>query len=80
MANLTCTAPINPNDHSSHGAHHGHGSPSTIVTKPSCWADDNAFLPTLAYCINTRCKSVSVVAVERYWKEQVPVDPSVPPE
>ena len=36
-------------------------------TSPECYATDDAFLDTLAYCMSTRCRDVPVWHLEEYW-------------
>lgn len=40
-------------------------------TSPECYATDDAFLQTLAYCISTHCQGVAVWSLERYWNMNV---------
>ncbi|KAL8708937.1 MAG: hypothetical protein Q9220_006269 [cf. Caloplaca sp. 1 TL-2023] len=40
-------------------------------TSPECYATDDAFLDTLAYCISTHCQSVPSWRLERYWTMNV---------
>ncbi|KZL87948.1 ferric reductase transmembrane component 4 [Colletotrichum incanum] len=39
-----------------------------VDTSPSCYATDNAFLASLAWCIHIRCTGLSVWEIERYWR------------
>lgn len=41
-------------------------------TSPECYATDDAFLQTLAFCMATRCRDVAVWDLERYWDRNVP--------
>ncbi|KAH9829724.1 putative ferric-chelate reductase (Fre2) [Teratosphaeria destructans] len=41
------------------------------TTPPECYATDDAYLQTLAYCIFTRCEDVEVWRLERYWTMNV---------
>ena len=36
-------------------------------TSPDCYATDDAFLESLAYCLSTHCQDVSVWVLEKYW-------------
>ncbi|KAL8718847.1 MAG: hypothetical protein Q9225_004073 [Loekoesia sp. 1 TL-2023] len=36
-------------------------------TSPECYATDDAFLETLAYCISTHCQNVAIWHLEKYW-------------
>ncbi|KAF2773969.1 hypothetical protein EJ03DRAFT_323320 [Teratosphaeria nubilosa] len=40
-------------------------------TPPECYANDDPYLQTLAYCIFTRCEDVEVWQLERYWNMNV---------
>ncbi|KAL8733938.1 MAG: hypothetical protein Q9181_003389 [Wetmoreana brouardii] len=40
-------------------------------TSPECYATDDAFLSTLAYCMATHCQKVAVWKLERYWNRNV---------
>ena len=40
-------------------------------TSPECYAGDDAFLQTLAYCMSTHCQNVAVWRLERYWNMNV---------
>ncbi|KAL8812217.1 MAG: hypothetical protein Q9223_001540 [Gallowayella weberi] len=44
---------------------------SEVVTSPDCYAADDAFLDTLAYCISTHCDDVPVWDLEKYWSMNV---------
>ncbi|KAF2664574.1 ferric reductase-like protein transmembrane component 4 [Microthyrium microscopicum] len=43
------------------------------TTDPSCYATDDSFLQTLAYCISTRCQkeSVPIWKIEKWWQLNV---------
>ncbi len=53
--------------HMSHDMHMGMGA----STSPECYATDDAFLSSLAYCISTHCHNVSVWELEKYWTMNV---------
>jgi hypothetical protein len=40
-------------------------------TSPECYATDDFFLETLAYCISTHCQDIDVWRLERYWEMNV---------
>lgn len=40
-------------------------------TEPECYATDDVFLQSLAYCISTHCKGTQAWELERYWKMNV---------
>jgi hypothetical protein len=43
-----------------------------VTTDPACYAADDVFLQTLAWCIKARCKGIAVWELEKYWREYVP--------
>jgi len=75
-ANLTCTMA----GHGGGSGGHDHSASMGVMTMPSCRANDDAFLTTLAYCIKTRCTNISVGEIEQYWVKQISGDPTVPPK
>ncbi|CAO2651950.1 Nn.00g002330.m01.CDS01 [Neocucurbitaria sp. VM-36] len=48
------------------GGHHG-----SSATSPECYAQDTAWLTTLAYCINQTCTDIPKFKLEAYWAERV---------
>ena len=50
------------------------------MTDPECYATDNAFLQTLAWCMVTRCKDVLAWKLEKFWKENVAGTYAVQPD
>ena len=38
-----------------------------FTTSPECYATDDSFLQTLAYCMSTHCSGVSEWKLEQYW-------------
>lgn len=40
-------------------------------TSPECYATDDIFLETLAYCVSSHCKDVPVWELEKWWKMNV---------
>lgn len=66
---LDCTG----NAHGAGG--HGGSGPTT----PECRAQSEAFLTTLAHCIQTRCEGIAVWRLEKYWADKSTGDPSVLP-
>jgi hypothetical protein len=48
-------------------------------TEPDCYATDDAFLQTLAWCISIHCKDVPEWKLERYWMMNVPGNAAVQP-
>ncbi|KAH8711913.1 ferric reductase-like protein transmembrane component 4 [Phaeosphaeriaceae sp. PMI808] len=51
-----------------------------VMTDPQCYATDDVFLQTMAWCISSRCKSISTWKLERYWKENIPGALAVQPD
>ena len=41
------------------------------VTPPECYATNDAFLETYAYCVSTYCPGVAVWELERFWSMNV---------
>ncbi|KAI8799365.1 putative ferric-chelate reductase [Cladochytrium replicatum] len=64
MATLNCTTMHH--DHSSEG-----GIMMMSMTSPECYARDDAFLRSLAFCISTRCSGLSLATIEFYWEQNV---------
>lgn len=59
---------------------HGHSGMS-MSTPPECYAIDEPFLTTLAYCMNATCGSeLAIWQREKYWAEKVTGDPNVLPK
>ncbi|CAL8577141.1 hypothetical protein XPA_002986 [Xanthoria parietina] len=42
-----------------------------IETSPECYASDDSFLRTLAYCMSTHCSDVAMWSLEKYWNLNV---------
>ena len=42
-----------------------------VMTEPECYATDDAFLQTLAWCVQSHCKDTPVWKLERFWKDNV---------
>ncbi|KAF2825086.1 ferric reductase-like protein transmembrane component 4 [Ophiobolus disseminans] len=42
------------------------------MTDPECYATDDIFLQTMAWCMQARCKDVPVWRLEKYWRLNVP--------
>ena len=40
-------------------------------TSPDCYASDDSFMQTLAYCMSKRCKDVSIPDLEAWWYANV---------
>ena len=56
---LNCSVPIDMSE--------GKNMDGSASTTPECYATDDAFLQTLAYCISTHCQDVAIWDLERYW-------------
>ncbi|KAL9024063.1 MAG: hypothetical protein Q9196_006789, partial [Gyalolechia fulgens] len=52
---------------------HGMGMAMSVEseTSPECYATDDAFVTTLAYCISTHCQKVAAWKLEQYWNMNV---------
>ena len=48
-------------------------------TSPDCYATDDAFLQTMAYCISSKCEDVSKWELEKYWQANIPGSKAVQP-
>lgn len=51
-----------------------------IMTEPECYATDDIFLQTLAWCIQSRCKDVPTWKLEKFWKDNVAGTYAVQPD
>ncbi|KAF2812738.1 uncharacterized protein BDZ99DRAFT_569364 [Mytilinidion resinicola] len=49
-------------------------------TGPECYATDESFLQTLAWCISTHCQGVTVWKLERFWRMNVAGNGAVQPD
>jgi hypothetical protein len=47
---------------------------------PACYASDDAFLGSLAWCIHSRCNNLSLWQGEQWWATAATGDPDVPPQ
>src|ERR1700753_4685 len=56
---LVCTPKI------SAGHSHGHKGPKEPTTPGNCFATDNSFLTTLAWCIRQNCPNVETWIIEK---------------
>lgn len=67
----------NPLDCGDDGSmHHVHGMVRRMdmghMPSPECYATNDAYLETLAYCISTHCQDVEAWRLEKYWERNVP--------
>ena len=60
---LNCSVPMDTSDM---------GMDMGSATSPECYATDDAFLQSLAYCISTHCRDAAVWDLERYWSANAP--------
>lgn len=53
------------------------GSGTSVLTQgtdqppPECYANNNAYLETLAYCIFTHCRDIETWRLEKFWERNV---------
>ncbi|KAI0161868.1 ferric reductase like transmembrane component-domain-containing protein [Hypoxylon sp. FL1284] len=62
---LSCSVPIDPKD--AGGNHLGDMSMPTFITSPKCYATDDNYLKSVAYCISTHCHDSPLSDLEHYW-------------
>ncbi|PSN74311.1 hypothetical protein BS50DRAFT_539489 [Corynespora cassiicola Philippines] len=53
------------------GGHSHHSDMEMEAPSPQCYATNDFFLQTLAWCISTHCKDVAVADLEDYWVTDV---------
>jgi hypothetical protein len=61
---------------------HGGGGHHASPTSNECYASDDAFLTTLAWCIKQRCQGVEMWKLEEYWRKSsisIKINPTPPP-
>ncbi len=61
-------SPLNCTPHEHHSADHAHGH---VSTPPECFATDDAFLQTMAYCLSINCDGVSPWLLEYFWSRDL---------
>ncbi len=44
---------------------------SMVMTDPECYATDDAFLQTLACCVQSHRKEIPIWKLEQFWKNNV---------
>ena len=54
--------------------------PSMAMTDASCYATDDVFLQTLAWCMASRCKDLPAWKLEKFWKTNAPGMNAVQPD
>ena len=75
---VIASAPLDCHDDSMHGMDMEmdmHGPSKTAA----CTSENDAFLTTLAYCINSTCQADNVPTwkIEKYWADQATGDPAI---
>ncbi|KAF2873527.1 ferric reductase like transmembrane component-domain-containing protein [Massariosphaeria phaeospora] len=53
------------------GGHSHHSAMEMETPSPLCYATNDPFLQTLAWCISTHCKDVPISKLEQYWELNV---------
>ncbi|KAF2738963.1 ferric reductase-like protein transmembrane component 4 [Polyplosphaeria fusca] len=62
-------------------SHHDMSSMDPMFeTAPECYATDDIFLQSMAYCISTKCADVPDWKIEKYWKENIAGSEDVQPD
>ncbi|KAL0936040.1 ferric-chelate reductase [Colletotrichum truncatum] len=56
------------------------GMSGMVMTDAQCYATDDAFLGTLAWCIASRCEGIPKWRLEKYWKDNVAGTAAVQPD
>ncbi|KAF9873894.1 hypothetical protein CkaCkLH20_08628 [Colletotrichum karsti] len=51
-----------------------------VMTDASCYATDDAFLQTLAWCVSIKCQSIPSWRLEKYWQDNVAGTAAVQPD
>lgn len=49
-------------------------------TSADCYATDDAFLQSMAYCISSKCKDLATWQLEKYWKDNIAGTSAVQPD
>jgi hypothetical protein len=49
-------------------------------TEPECYATDDTFLQTMAWCISTHCQDVTAWKLEKYWRMNIAGRAAVQPD
>lgn len=65
------TNPLECGDGASGGSGNSILTQTTDAPSPECYASNEAYLQTLAYCLFQHCSDVPVWRIEKYWKENV---------
>ncbi|KJX97872.1 ferric reductase transmembrane component 4 like protein [Zymoseptoria brevis] len=60
---LECSTDASPH----HSKRMSMGSMSGMLTTPECYATDDAFLQSMAYCISTHCSDIPIWRLEKWW-------------
>ncbi|KAK2001843.1 ferric reductase-like protein transmembrane component 4 [Colletotrichum falcatum] len=56
------------------------GMSGMVMTDGECYATDDAFLGTLAWCVAARCEGIPEWKLEKYWKDNVAGTAAVQPD
>lgn len=59
---LNCSEPVDPE---------ATDEEAEVETSPECYATDDTFLQSLAYCMSTHCQDVALWDLEEYWSKYV---------
>ena len=60
LSPLNCSEPMDMED-----------MEAEVETSPECYATDDSFLQSLAYCLSTHCQDVALWDLEEYWSKYV---------
>lgn len=60
---------LNCSDHSDHAGGHSHSGPAK--TSPACYATDDAFLRTMAWCLERNCQDAPRWKLEYFWSRDL---------
>jgi hypothetical protein len=56
------------------------GMDDMIQTSSECYATDDAFLQSMAYCISVKCTDLSAWQIEKYWEDNIAGADAVQPD
>jgi hypothetical protein len=56
------------------------GMEPMVMTDPECYATDDVFLQTLAWCVQSRCQDQPAWKLEKFWKDSVAGSFAVQPD
>lgn len=52
----------------------------TVITDAQCYATDDAFLQTLAWCVSSKCSQLPAWRLEKFWNDNVAGTADVQPD